>query len=219
LNPIINGVEYKAVPAPARYTCNGCAALEDLPLCGALPDCGRGDKPIVFQRVETPSTRAWAGLPATRAVLTAEHDAIVNRAASESDGGWGEVPARPEPVWAGLAPVVHKPVHGGFPELPAFVAGLARTSDPVTSKEAAATVSGGKLCDQILVALEANASVAADMAVPDAGYTGKELAQLTGIPLNSVTPRFAQLRRKGLIHAIGKRDKQLVWRVGNGVAA
>ena len=48
--------------------------------------------------------------------------------------------------------------------------------------------------------------------------TGKEIAAGTGHPLNCITPRFAPLRRKGLIKAAlqpdgypVKRDKQIVW--------
>jgi hypothetical protein len=44
------------------------------------------------------------------------------------------------------------------------------------------------------------------------GMTGKELAMFTDLPLNSLTPRFAPLRRKGLIKDSGwRRDKQIVW--------
>ena len=50
--------------------------------------------------------------------------------------------------------------------------------------------------------------------------TGKEMVAICGFPLNCITPRFAPLRRKGLIaplysegygHPIVKRDKQIVW--------
>lgn len=53
------------------------------------------------------------------------------------------------------------------------------------------------------------------------GLTGKDLAFATKHPLNCITPRFAPLRRRGLItpklglgegvEAIVKRDKQIVW--------
>ncbi len=55
------------------------------------------------------------------------------------------------------------------------------------------------------------------------GMTGKEIAAYHDLPLNCITPRFAPLRRKGLIKAkvdypmydeepsIVKRDKQIVW--------
>ena len=44
------------------------------------------------------------------------------------------------------------------------------------------------------------------------GMTGKDIAYDTGHPLNCITPRFAPLRRKGLIKDNGiKRDKQIVW--------
>lgn len=42
--------------------------------------------------------------------------------------------------------------------------------------------------------------------------TGKEIASLSQQPLNCITPRFAPLRRKGLIKDSGvRRDKQIVW--------
>lgn len=47
--------------------------------------------------------------------------------------------------------------------------------------------------------------------------TGKEIASGMREPLNCITPRFAPLRRKGLIQVktntfgIVKRDKQIVW--------
>ncbi len=42
--------------------------------------------------------------------------------------------------------------------------------------------------------------------------TGKEIAASSNYPLNCITPRFAPLRRKGLIKDSGsKRDKQIVW--------
>jgi hypothetical protein len=53
------------------------------------------------------------------------------------------------------------------------------------------------------------------------GATGKDLAGWSGHPLNCITPRFAPLRRKGLIkpwqvlvngeYTTIKRDKQIVW--------
>lgn len=45
-----------------------------------------------------------------------------------------------------------------------------------------------------------------------AGMTGRELAVACGSDLNCITPRFAPLRRKGLIKDSGvRRDKQIVW--------
>jgi hypothetical protein len=44
------------------------------------------------------------------------------------------------------------------------------------------------------------------------GATGKEIAQATGLNLNTVTPRFAPLQRKGCIKDSGqRRDRQIVW--------
>ena len=48
--------------------------------------------------------------------------------------------------------------------------------------------------------------------------TGKQLAANTGVALNSITPRFAQLSRRGLIHAAGGNGRETVWALGNGVA-
>lgn len=90
--------------------------------------------------------------------------------------------------------------------------GQARADDPQTSKEAAEKIGGGKLADLILTVMGQREGNEADI-----GWTGKELASLTGRPLNSITPRFAQLRRAGLIHSAGRRDKQIVWKTGNGV--
>jgi hypothetical protein len=102
----------------------------------------------------------------------------------------------------------YKPTHGGYPDAQP----LARNTDPQTSHDAAATIGGGKLVDLILRELS---WPAAELA----GMTGKELANRTGRSLNSITPRLAPLRRAGLIHADGKRDKQIVWKLGNGVQA
>ena len=120
----------------------------------------------------------------------------------------------------------YKPVHGGWPKYGSisdraerYFDANARSTDPATSKVAASAVSGGKLCDQIIGALQAKASLCADMFKAEDGCTGKELATVTGIALNSVTPRFAQLRRAGLIHAKGSRDGQTVWKLGNGMTA
>ena len=45
-----------------------------------------------------------------------------------------------------------------------------------------------------------------------AHHTGKAIAAVSGQPLNSITPRFSPLRRKGLIKDSGvRRDKQIVW--------
>lgn len=44
------------------------------------------------------------------------------------------------------------------------------------------------------------------------GATGRQIAKFTAHPLNCITPRFAPLRRKGLIKDSGvRRDKQIVW--------
>jgi hypothetical protein len=57
----------------------------------------------------------------------------------------------------------------------------------------------------------------------DDGATAWEICQITGIPNESLTPRLAPLRRKGLIKDSGKRRpggsgrNQIVWVNGSGI--
>lgn len=78
----------------------------------------------------------------------------------------------------------------------------ARANDPATSKQAGKRVN--KYEQAVLDLLRGLYAWQ--------GYTGKQIASLTGHPLNCITPRFAPLRRKGLIKDSGqRRDKQIVW--------
>ena len=63
----------------------------------------------------------------------------------------------------------------------------------------------GRIADLILTELRS------------ANLTGSELSARTGVALNSITPRFAQLSRKGLIHATGGSGRETVWAIGNGI--
>lgn len=87
---------------------------------------------------------------------------------------------------------------------------VARASDPQTSQDAAVRVSRmvGRIADAVMITLHARGPM-----------TGSELAEFTGIPLNSITPRFAQLRRRGLIHAAGGTGRETKWAIGNGIEA
>ena len=80
----------------------------------------------------------------------------------------------------------------------------ARANDPATSK-------GKRKVNKYEQAVLACLAVMS----PDPMYkgaTGKQIAKWSGHPLNCITPRFAPLRRKGLIKDSGiKRDKQIVW--------
>ena len=103
-------------------------------------------------------------------------------------GGW--MPKRFELVNDGVDPKVY-----ARPE------SLARTNDPATSKGKRKT---NKYERDVITVLSGNKH--------SPGYTGKEIAAATGSPLNCITPRFAPLRRKGLIKDSGqRRDKQTVW--------
>jgi hypothetical protein len=107
--------------------------------------------------------------------------------------GWVRVMGR---VWSPL-----------FMELVPTVTPTARSNDPATSKGKRKV---NKYEQAVLSELETDKLLARS---PDAlGLTGKEIALRSGHPLNCVTPRFAPLRRKGLIKDSGtKRDKQTVW--------
>lgn len=89
-------------------------------------------------------------------------------------------------------------------------ASAARSTDPATSKGKRRINKYEQAVLDILKGL-----------YKDQGYTGKQIASLTGHPLNCITPRFAPLRRRGLIkpqqvlidgtYQTIKRDKQIVW--------
>ena len=80
----------------------------------------------------------------------------------------------------------------------------ARANDPATSK-------GKRKVNKYEQAVLDTLRMGADSGKPD-GFTGKDIAAFTEHPLNCITPRFAPLRRKGLIKDSGtKRDKQIVW--------
>lgn len=75
----------------------------------------------------------------------------------------------------------------------------ARNNDPATSK-------GKKRVNKY------EQAVLDVLGMYGASLTGKEIAKEADMPLNCITPRFAPLRRKGLIKDSGvRRDKQIVW--------
>jgi len=89
-----------------------------------------------------------------------------------------------------------------FPE--EHESGLARRTDPETSKAAAKSVDATELESLVYGAL----------ATP---RTAHELAEVLDLPLNTVSPRTAPLRAKGLIKDSGARRegpsgrKSIVW--------
>lgn len=88
-----------------------------------------------------------------------------------------------------------------FSHAEGFAARQARRNDPATSK-AAAKVPRVTLAQKVLDLL----------ARYPAGLTGEEIAGRLDARLNSVTPRFAQLRRLGLVeHGGHSRSGQIVW--------
>lgn len=87
-----------------------------------------------------------------------------------------------------------------------FVVGLVRSTDPDTSI-AAASVDRTRLSDRVLTTIQGGY-----YEPRTEGWTGKELAIQLHVPLNSITPRLAPLRRLGLIKDSGiRRDKQTAW--------
>ena len=89
------------------------------------------------------------------------------------------------------------------------VTGLARKSDPDTSKEAAAKVDVKKTEYLVLIAIRDSGSQ---------GCIAAELPDLTGLPLNSASARTRPLANKGLIRDSGERRlgpngrNQIVWK-------
>jgi hypothetical protein len=84
----------------------------------------------------------------------------------------------------------------------------ARSSDPGTSHAAAASVRATDLESRVLNAIRNCPK----------GATSSELESLTKLTNQSLTPRFAPMRRKGLIYDSGEKRKgesgrmQIVWR-------
>jgi len=89
--------------------------------------------------------------------------------------------------------------------------GLARHTDPHTSHEAAKAVKVGKLYLSILETLKEN------MHKAPPGLTPNQVAETTGLPTNSVSPRFRPMHQKGLIERTGElrmnlsRTRGAVW--------
>lgn len=74
--------------------------------------------------------------------------------------------------------------------------GLARSTDPDTSHESAASVDANRL--EMIVLEEFKGA--------KKGLTAEELSRrLPGLPLNSITPRIAPLVRKGYLIPTGRR--------------
>lgn len=79
-----------------------------------------------------------------------------------------------------------------------------RKTDPDTSVQAAYNAPRKKIRERILEVFMRQGLAR--------GYTGHELADVLGVKLNSVTPRFAELSRLGLIKdSTQRRDGQIVW--------
>lgn len=80
--------------------------------------------------------------------------------------------------------------------------GQARATDPDTSR-AAAKVPRTSLRERMKQIMRIN---------PTVGYTGHQFAAALNSPLNSVTPRLAELRKAGVIYDSGERaGGQIVW--------
>jgi hypothetical protein len=72
--------------------------------------------------------------------------------------------------------------------------GMARATDPKTSREAAASVDTGRFEQAVVDALRS---------YPDSSI--QDVVEITGERYRSISPRFAPLRRKGLIYVSGKK--------------
>lgn len=229
---VVNGKEY--VTQPRTSGCAGCVAFYNAihggAQCHSFPPC----KDVIFVDKEA-SAKALAGSHTPLAEVSRLCDA------ARADGhvkGYAEGLADKQAEWdkwkAENASYMEayssrlKGYNAGFdrgllesraahrtssvldPSGSSGVYGVARTSDPTTSHKAANKLSlrkAGRIADLILVELR------------NANLTGSELAARTGVALNSITPRFAQLSRKGLIHAAGGSGRETMWAIGNGIKA
>lgn len=82
--------------------------------------------------------------------------------------------------------------------------GAYRYSDPETSKEAALAVKVNRL-EQLFVE---------QLAKYPEGLTAFQVSILCDVPLNSISPRTAPLKRKGKIYDSGeRRDGKIVWKL------
>jgi hypothetical protein len=72
--------------------------------------------------------------------------------------------------------------------------GMARVSDPETSREAAASVDTGRFEQAVVNALRSH---------PDSSI--QDVVEITGERYRSISPRFAPPRRKGLIYVSGTK--------------
>lgn len=73
----------------------------------------------------------------------------------------------------------------------------ARRNDPETSHEAAEHVKGLRATNLEQIALEAFTVEG----------TAHDLCERTGLPWQTITPRLAPLKRKGLLYDTGKRER------------
>jgi len=233
----INGKTYLAVAEKVDGACTGCVAHpsadNSYTLCGKLtPSIGACieekrifiEAPAVDIAVEatkdasfvTSRQAAWDAYADSRVRLTLPGGGNYTRPTQDLPRGQGFNAGYERGYLDGV--LAHKA--RSLDMLPPSVRieqAVARASDPQTSQDAAARASrqAGKIADLIIQHLDGLEKV---RGVPTQGLTGHQLAERTGIPLNSITPRFAQLRRKGLIYAAGGTGRETRWKIGNGIA-
>lgn len=212
----VSGVVYVSQEAFEYQSCKGCVGncrasmseeekQEARVLCGALPHCSENGGIIFIRKLEAIST-SEARSDGVKTDLIADPRYERGYDAGYSLGlAHGHTKGYDEAVAKYRVPVSITPSQA-----------FARATDPSTSHQAAEAVArkAGKIADLILVELGSGG-----LRPPTYGLTGKQLAQRTGVPLNSITPRFAQLVRKGLIYAYSGTGRETVWALGNGVAA
>lgn len=209
MEAVIQGVAYVSQEASEYQSCKGCVGncrasmseeekQEARVLCATLPHCCENGGIIFIRKLEAISTSEAKPVPTPDAK-------------SEYDKGYAV--GLTKGFTKGYAAAVAKyRVPVSITPSQAF----ARATDPSTSHQAAEVMTrkAGKIADLILVELGSGG-----LRPPTYGLTGKQLAQRTGVPLNSITPRFAQLVRKGLIYAYSGAGRETVWALGNGVSA
>ena len=191
---IVLGKSYLAVKANRERACMGCVGrLNNSALCHDLPYC----EGIIFIDAHGPALPPEGVKVADEATHAALDKAIGHSA--EYMRGHAAGLAQKQAEW-------DKWMSGRGAQI---ATAMVRNTDPATSKQAARDVDrkAGRIADLVLIALRDN------------NLTGRQLAANTGVALNSITPRFAQLSRRGLIHAMSSIGRETVWALGNGVAA
>jgi len=212
-----DGMDYVSRPQGTPATCNGCAAhagnWEVTSLCRKLGDCDGVIFIVKPQPKEQPTMSATIEAPITQGTTTgrfAEADrtaAIKHSAGIDAKARYFEHGYKNGLIAAAILPNMArgKGFEAGFDA--GFDAGVTAERTRLAgaqykaSTETAPVIErkAGKLNDLIVVSLRSAGPA-----------TAEDLSKRLGVPLNSISPRFAKLKALGLAHvASGVRGKSV----------